>query len=101
MCSVHVKQYQDTPGPDHRYSFEARVTDANRFYMGHLSKTVASYAVMVKTKSFDMVITTKYVDSDPIAFQFRDDSWDTTSPGRCTVGQYDSGARDMDCWFNF
>lgn len=51
-------------------------------------------------------------DDTPLQFQYDQDSWnsDTGKPSgsdkhpppsqRCSVGEYDTNHRDMDCWFN-
>ena len=44
------------------------------------------------------VATAGTVDDDPVTFAYGSQNWDSNS-GQCSVGEYDSGSRQMDCSF--
>ena len=45
-----------------------------------------------------LILTAGSVDSDPIQFAYNGASWDSNS-AQCSVGDYDSGSRNLDCGF--
>lgn len=98
-CGVHVKQYQK-PGPADSYALEvARLNDANENLIGSLGKSGPSVSV-TSLLPLTLEISTGAVDDEPVRFAYGDQFWDSNDGGRCSVGLYDSGARDMDCGFN-
>ncbi|KAK7182394.1 uncharacterized protein CC84DRAFT_1128323 [Paraphaeosphaeria sporulosa] len=98
-CSFHVKQFQKPDPSRDDYALEiSSVKDANEKKIGGKGK--AGPDVVLKTKLPKTIsFKTGNVDADPVSFQYGDDKWTSDDEGRCSVGKYDSGDREMDCTF--
>ena len=97
-CGVHVIQYQKPDPSKDSYSLEASLNDANENQIGAIGKVGPTISL---TSKLPLTLETKTgaVDADPVSFAYGGQSWDSNDSGRCEVGAYDSGARQMDCGF--
>lgn len=97
-CGFHVKQYQKPDPSKDQYSLEVTLKDANENEIGSSGKVGPSVSLTSKLP-LTLEIKTGGVDADPVSFAYGSQSWDSNDGGRCSIGDYDSGARDMDCGF--
>ncbi|KAL9633933.1 MAG: hypothetical protein Q9164_004400 [Protoblastenia rupestris] len=106
-CSVHIKQFQKNDkesNPTGNYQIEATIFDAtpdNKGPIGTSGHVPApdGEAVSVTGLVSPLTISSGQVDDDPLTINF-DGKTFKTSDEQCDVGDYDSGARDMDCHFD-
>ena len=123
-CGVHVKQvsqcsyrerplltflqYQknegapDSTGGTSNYRFDILIKDDQGERVGELDYADAPGGQGVNVDSqlpLVLVVTAENVDDDPVEFAYGGQSWDSNS-AQCSVGGYDSGARQMDCGFS-
>ena len=106
QCGVHVIHYQIPEGPNNFYSIEATIKDANENQIGEISITTATGPINISSKlPYQLVVTTALpgsvpdTDAEPVSFAYGGDLWNSGDQTRCSVGNYDSGARNMDCGF--
>lgn len=106
-CGVHVIQYQIPEGPNNFYSIEAAIKDANgNLIFGDLAKTTATNSIGIPSfLPYQLIVTAVLpgsvpdTDAEPLKFAYGSDFWNSDDTTRCSVGGYDSGARNMDCGF--
>lgn len=104
QCGVHVKQYQKNEAnsnlnPD--YQFDITVKDALQAQIGQVLSADAPGGVAVNVDSAlpsVLLVTAGNVDSDPVGYAYAGAVWDSNA-GQCSVGEYDSGSRQIDCGF--
>jgi len=107
QCGVHVIQYQIPEGPNNYYSIEAVIKDANgNPIFGDLPRTTASNPISISSfLPYQLIVTAVLpgsvpdTDAEPLQFAYGGDFWNSGDTTRCSVGNYDSGARNMDCGF--
>tara|TARA_R110002003_G_scaffold534_20_gene20340 strand:+ start:5851 stop:6291 length:441 start_codon:yes stop_codon:yes gene_type:complete len=98
-CGVHVIQYQKPDPSKDQYSLEVTaLNDANENKIGEFKKGGPTASVTSKLP-LTLEIKTGGVDADPVRFAYGSQSWDSNDKGRCSVGAYDNGKRQMDCGF--
>lgn len=102
-CGTHITQYQKNEknaNPVNHYTLDVILKDANGMVVGFNGNGDGSQALNVASQLPNpFTITAGQVDNDPLAFQYGSDKWDSNTKGRCSVGKYDSGSRQMDCSF--
>lgn len=109
-CGVHVTQYQKNEGPaasngaggTSNYRFDITIKDDNQIEIGQMLLADAPGGAGVGVTSglpWVLIVTAGSVDSDPVQFAYAGLGWDSNS-GQCSVGDYDSGSRNMDCAFS-
>lgn len=106
QCGVHVVHHQIPEGPDNFYSVEATIKDANENPIGEIAKTKADVPINISSKlPYQLIVTAALpgsvpdTDAEPLNFAYGGDFWSSNDSARCSVGNYDSGARHMDCGF--
>ena len=108
-CGVHVTQYQKNEGPaaadgaggTSNYRFDITIKDDDQVDVGQKLLVDAPGGAGVGVTSglpWVLIVTAGNVDSDPVHFSYGGESWDSNS-AECSVGDYDSGNRDIDCGF--
>jgi hypothetical protein len=98
-CGVHVIQYQKPDPSKDAYSLEVpRLNDANEAQIGNFNKGGPTASVTSKLP-LTLEIKTGGVDADPVSFAYGGQTWDSNDKGRCSVGKYDNGKRQIDCGF--
>lgn len=104
---LKIKQYQknegdpDSTGGTSNYRFDIQMKDDQGELVGELDYADAPGGQGVDVDSalpVVLIVTAQNVDDDPVKFAYGDQSWDSNSD-QCSVGKYDSGARQMDCGF--
>ena len=91
----------DSTGGNSNYRFDITIKDDQQELVGELYYADAPGGQGVDVDSalpWVLIVTAQNVDDDPVQFAYGDQSWDSNS-GQCSVGGYDSGARQMDCGF--
>ena len=106
QCGVHVTHYQIPKGPNNFYSIEATIYDANESQIGKISKTAAKGPINISSKlPYQLIVTSALpgsasnTDAQPVSFAYAGNYWNSGDRTRCSTGNYDSGARNMDCGF--
>lgn len=94
------------PGPDQYYSIQATIKDPNTQVIGSIPDTKADVPISIASKLPLYVVVTAVLpgsvddtDGAPLQFNYGADAWNTNDSGRCSVGGYENGNRDMDCNF--
>ncbi|KAF5390806.1 hypothetical protein D9757_004425 [Collybiopsis confluens] len=99
-CGVHITQYQKNEkevNPVNHYTLNVILKDANGMVVGFNGNGDASTTVSVTSQlPYVFEITAGNLDNDPLSFAYGGDKWDSSTKGRCSVGKYDSGSRQMD-----
>jgi hypothetical protein len=99
-CGVHVIQHQKPNPATDSYSLEATIFDADKNVIGGTGGPSGPTLTLASQLPFTLDIQTHNIDADPVSFQYAGQSWDSNDQSRCSVGAYDSGARQMDCGFS-
>lgn len=98
-CGLHVIQYQKPDPSKDSYSLEiTHLNDANENKIGGVGKSGPKVSLGSKLP-LTVEVSTGAVDADPVYFAYGSQSWDSNDKGRCSVGAYDNGKREMDCGF--
>ena len=99
-CGVHVTQYQKPNPVVDSYSLNITIYDANEDVVGQTPGALSSSRGVGVTSRLPWTVNvdTGAVDADPVSFAYSTQSWKSNDE-QCTVGEYDSGRRDMDCAF--
>ncbi|KAH7072737.1 hypothetical protein BKA63DRAFT_534445 [Paraphoma chrysanthemicola] len=98
-CGAHVIQYQKPDPSKDQYSLAVTaVNDANENSIGSFPKGGPTASV-TSLLPLTLEVKTGGVDTDPVQFAYGAQSWSSNDAGRCSVGKYDSGKREMDCGF--
>lgn len=107
-CGVHVEQWQKNNGGENQldtYELLVNILDNDRRLIGSATKQSAAETLEIvdSVLPYDLYVATGNSDLAPIRFWYADQYWDSNSQGngshQCSVGAYDSGARQMDCGF--
>lgn len=88
-------------GGNSDYRFDITIKDDQQELVGELDHADAPGGQGVNVDSalpLVLIVTAQNVDDDPVKFAYSGQSWDSNS-GQCSVGGYDSGARQIDCGF--
>lgn len=91
-CGIHVTQYQSAAG------VAVIVKDNNQNKIGEIGRTNFNNGYVNVFSQLRYTIVVHLVGGGQLNFAYAGDSWSTTD-GRCSVGGYDRGARQMDCGF--
>ena len=104
-CGVHIVQYQKNEGVDAStggnsdYRFDITMVDDQGEVVGGLTAADGPTGVAIDVDSklpYVFEVTAGAVDSDPVSFAYAGQTW-TSDDGQCSMGAYDSGARNGDC----
>ena len=107
-CGVHVVQYQKNEGPangphgNSNYRLDVTLYDAGQDNIGGVTLLDAPGGNFEGIDSqlplvFEVEVGAN--DQQPVRFQYGAQAWDSNA-AQCSVGDYDSGSRQMDCQFN-
>ncbi|KAF2687029.1 hypothetical protein K458DRAFT_295702, partial [Lentithecium fluviatile CBS 122367] len=98
-CGVHVTQYQKPDPSKDQYSLDAIIKDANENRIGGTDARGGPALSLGGKLPMTVEVRTGGVDADPVSFGYGGDSWNSNDKGRCSIGAYDNGKREMDCGF--
>ena len=107
-CDVHIQQYQKDEGPvgsdggTSEYRLDLNLFDNAQDPIGGVSKLSVPGGIFTGIDSqlpavFEVLVGG--ADQQPVMFQYDGQAW-TTADNQCSVGNYDSGSRNIDCGFN-
>ncbi|KAI9798558.1 MAG: hypothetical protein M1833_004695 [Piccolia ochrophora] len=105
-CAVHITHYQKPDPSKDPYSLAVSIKDANGDEIGKLDKTEIRGPTNIRDKlPYYLIVDPGKVDADPISVKYAGESWKTDDlypdgTGRCGVGAYDNGKREIDCGFH-
>ncbi|MCJ1465655.1 hypothetical protein MMC07_004274 [Pseudocyphellaria aurata] len=91
-CGIHVTQYQSAAG------VAVIVKDNNQSKIGEIGRTNFNNGYVNVFSQLPYSIVVHLVGGGQLEFAYAGDHWSTTD-GRCSVGGYQGGARQMDCGF--
>ncbi|MCJ1425658.1 hypothetical protein MMC29_003558 [Sticta canariensis] len=91
-CGIHVTQYQSAA------SVAVIVKDNNQNQIGQIGRTNFNNGYVNVFSQLPYSIVIHLVGGGQLEFAYAGDHWSTTD-GRCSVGGYNAGARQMDCGF--
>ena len=106
-CNAHVVQYQKNEGPsgsdgsNSEYRLDVTLMDGLDDVIGGVSKLSVAGGNFV---GFDSQLPSVFEvevganDAQPLRFMYAGQGWSTDS-SQCSVGDYDSGSRQLDCGF--
>lgn len=92
-CGIHVTQYQSAPS----VAVIVKNSD-NGAQIGQIGRTKFNNGYVNVFSQLRYSIVIHLVGGGELNFAYAADSWSTTD-GRCSVGRYDYGVRQMDCGF--
>ncbi|KAF2971664.1 hypothetical protein GQX73_g1882 [Xylaria multiplex] len=100
-CGIHVTQYQKNEnGVGGDYQYDIQIKDGVGAIIGganHLPIPDLQSATVDSELPFGLVVTSGAFDSDPVGFAYA--GYIFSSSNGCSAGDYDNGARQMDCGF--
>lgn len=108
-CGVHIRQYQKDQGEDSmndtpNFKIEVALKDGDSKQVAGpnaLLPTPSGVPVNVNGLVGPFTVTAGEHDSDPLSMSFAGKTWDSDDKNHsCSVGNYNSGHRDMDCGFD-
>ncbi|MCJ1261743.1 hypothetical protein MMC22_001611 [Lobaria immixta] len=91
-CGIHVTQYQSAPG------VAVIVKNNQQNQIGGVGRTNFNNGYVDVFSQLRYTIVVHLVGGGQLEFAYAADHWSTTD-GRCSVGGYANGARQMDCGF--
>ena len=94
QCGIHVTQHTTPSG------IEAIIYDDEAIIIGNIPTTniINNNAVNIDSQLPFVIVVSEVVDGSDLNFAYAGDSWSTTG-GRCSVGGWAGGVRQMDCGF--
>ena len=107
-CGVHVTQYQKNEGPSNgpsgnsEYRVDVTLKDALQDVVGGvnlLSLPGGTFSGINSQLPYVFEVEAGANDDEPLRFQYNGQAW-ASDGWQCSVGDYNSGSRQMDCGFN-
>ena len=107
-CNAHVTQFQKNEGPSNpgsgnsEYRLDVTLEDALQDVIGGvtlLSLPGGTFSGFDSQLPDVFEVEVGANDAEPVEFKYGAQAW-SSNDAQCSVGDYDSGSRQMDCGFN-